>query len=152
MSAQGGLATDAMLARLERRAMVFCLVAVVGALLVTRGDWRFSLAVLAGGGLMWLSYRTIRGSIEGLAALATGSAPPADAGGPADGERRGRAAARHVARFVGRYALLGFLAYVSMSRLRLHPVGLIVGVTSAVAAAFVEAAGALTGASRPGAR
>jgi hypothetical protein len=152
VSATGVLPTDAMLARLERRAVVFCGVAAVGALAVTRGDWRFAAAVAVGGGLMWLSYRTIRGSIEGLVALATGrSAPPAD-GDQAAEPPRARAAARHVARFVGRYALLGFLAYVSMSRLRLHPVGLIVGVTSAVAAAFVEAAGALTGASRPGER
>jgi hypothetical protein len=38
-----------------------------------------------------------------------------------------------------RYALLGFLAYVMIARLRLHPIGLLVGASSVPAAAFVEA-------------
>ncbi len=143
---------DVLLERLERRALVFCVATAAGALVVTGGGWWFSLAVLVGGGLMWLSYRTIRSSIEGLADLATGTAAPVGGEDGAGDAPPARTAAGHILRFVGRYALLGFLAYVSMSRLRLHPVGLIVGVTSAVAAAFVEAAGALTGTFRPGAR
>ena len=152
MTAAGPLRPDVLLERLERRALIFCGATAVAALAVTGGDWRFSLAVLVGGGLMWLSYRTIRGSIEGLAALAIGAPAPAAGDDATADVPRARTAAGHILRFVGRYALLGFLAYVSMSRLRLHPVGLIVGVTSAVAAAFVEAAGALTGTFRPGAR
>lgn len=144
--------SDALLARLERRAVIFCLATAGGALAVTGGEWRFSLGVLAGGFLMWMNYRIIRGSIDGLIDLAVGRAAPAGGGEPVAEPSPRRGGVGHVVRFVGRYALLGFLAYVSMSRLRLHPVGLIVGVTSAVAAAFVEAAGALTGASRPGAR
>jgi hypothetical protein len=42
-------------------------------------------------------------------------------------------------RIVGRYALLGFLAYVMIARLRLPPLGLIAGASSVVAAATIEA-------------
>jgi hypothetical protein len=38
-----------------------------------------------------------------------------------------------------RYALLAFLAYVMISRLRLHPLGLLAGASSVVAAVSVEA-------------
>jgi hypothetical protein len=48
-------------------------------------------------------------------------------------------AAGAVAKLVLRYALLGFLAYVMIARLRLHPMGLLVGASSVTAAAFVEA-------------
>ena len=43
-------------------------------------------------------------------------------------------------KMVGRYALLAVLAYVMIARLRLHPVGLVVGASSLVVAATVEAA------------
>ena len=101
MTGPGPVRADVLLERLERRALVFCAAAAAGALVVTGGAWRFSLAVLVGGGLMWLSYRTIRGSIEGLAALATGvpapvadgdgaveTAPDTDGGGPHPAVRR----------------------------------------------------------------
>jgi hypothetical protein len=39
----------------------------------------------------------------------------------------------------GRYALLGFLAYVMIARLRLPPLGLIAGASSVVAAIGLEA-------------
>jgi hypothetical protein len=38
-----------------------------------------------------------------------------------------------------RYALLALLAYVMIARLRLHPLGLLAGASSVVAAAAVEA-------------
>ena len=38
-----------------------------------------------------------------------------------------------------RYALLALLAYVMIARLRLHPVGLLAGASSVVAAVSVEA-------------
>jgi hypothetical protein len=40
---------------------------------------------------------------------------------------------------IGRYALLALLAYVMIARLRLHPLGLLAGASSVVAAAGVEA-------------
>ena len=41
--------------------------------------------------------------------------------------------------FAGHYALLAFVAYVMIARLRLHPIGLVGGVTSFVVAAALEA-------------
>ena len=82
-------------------------------------DWRAGAAVLGGGLLIATSFLSIRGGVEDLAAH----------------QRAGRA----LLKVVGRYALLGFLAYVMIARLRLPPVGLIAGASSVVAAALVEA-------------
>ena len=42
-------------------------------------------------------------------------------------------------KLAGRYALLGLGAYVMIARLRLHPVGLLIGASSLVAGACIEA-------------
>jgi hypothetical protein len=47
---------------------------------------------------------------------------------------------RIVFQLAGRYALLGFMAYVMIARLRLPPVWLLAGASSIVAAVAVEAA------------
>jgi hypothetical protein len=57
----------------------------------------------------------------------------------ADGGTAVRARRRSVLSLVGRYALLGFMAYVMIARLRLHPLGLLAGASSIVAAVTVEA-------------
>ena len=82
-------------------------------------DWRAGAAVLGGGLLIATSFLSIRGGVEDLAAH----------------QRAGRA----LLKVVGRYALLGFLAYVMIARLRLHPLGLLAGASSIVAAVTVEA-------------
>ncbi len=93
------------------------------------------------------------------------SAAGPQAGGEADGElvvegeagraperkrlgRRHRAAA--VAAFSFRYALLAVGAYVMLTHLHLHPLGMIAGASSPVAAAAIEALRMLPAASRPG--
>ena len=53
--------------------------------------------------------------------------------------RRGGGAGRALLKVAGRYALLAFLAYVMIARLRLPPLGLMAGASSVVAAAVVEA-------------
>ena len=50
-----------------------------------------------------------------------------------------RSAGLALLKMVGRYALLGFLAYVMIARLRLPPLALMAGASSVVAAAVVEA-------------
>jgi len=45
---------------------------------------------------------------------------------------------------IGRYALLALLAYVMIARLRLHPLGLLAGASSVVAAAAIEAGRQIT--------
>ena len=81
--------------------------------------WWAGLAVLGGGVLIATSLVSIRGGLESLTA----------------GGRAGRAALK----IAGRYALLAFLAYVMIARLRLSPLGLLAGASSVVVAAAVEA-------------
>ena len=88
------------------------------AVAITR-DWRAGAAVLGGGLLVATSFLSIRGGVEEMA----------------DRRRAGRA----VLKVAGRYALLAFLAYVMIARLRLPPLGLIAGASSIVAASLVEA-------------
>jgi hypothetical protein len=49
-----------------------------------------------------------------------------------------RGAGRAAVKIVVRYALLAFLAYVMIARLRLPPLGLMAGVSSVAAAAGIE--------------
>jgi hypothetical protein len=107
-----------LLDRVQRNAVVSCAVMAVAAVAIAR-EWRAGAAVLGGGLLIATSFLSIRGGIEDLA-----------------GRRR---AGRALLKVVGRYALLAFLAYVMIARLRLPPLGLIAGASSVVAAALVEA-------------
>ena len=123
---------DPLLRRLERHAVIACLAMAAVALAVRGGRPDVALGVLGGGVLVGASYLAIKASVDRLVARAA-------AGGA--GTRHGRKAGWvfGMALFVLRYALLGLIAYVMIARLRLHPVGLIVGATSVVAAAAVEA-------------
>ena len=78
-------------------------------------DWRAGLAVLGGGLLIATSFLSIRGGLDHPSTR------------------------RAILKLAGRYALLAFLAYVMIARLRLSPLGLIAGASSVVAAAMVEA-------------
>jgi threonine/homoserine/homoserine lactone efflux protein len=109
---------DDLIARLQRNALVSCAVMAVLAVAIAR-DWRAGLAVVGGGVLIATSFLSIRGGIDDLAAR--------------------RPAGRALLKIAGRYALLAFLAYVMIARLRLPPFGLIAGASSVVAATAVEA-------------
>jgi hypothetical protein len=123
---------DPLLRRIERTSAVACAVMAVAALAIARGDPGPALAVVGGWLLIEVAFRSIRSGVGGMIdGLAGGAA--------ADQATRRRRAALAIARIAGRYALLAVLAYVMIARLRLHPVGLIAGASSAVAAASVEA-------------
>jgi hypothetical protein len=146
---------------LERSALLFCAAAAVVALGVRRGDPDVALGILGGGLLIGVSYWAIKGATDSLLRLATrpgataraaGDPALADEGGgrPEEGgpgaadtaahaRRRAITGAWILLRLAGRYALLGFLAYAMIARLRLHPVGLLIGVSSVFVAAAVEA-------------
>jgi hypothetical protein len=83
--------------------------------------------VLGGGLLIGVSFYTIGSAVAAILAAASG------------GVRSRQIMVQTLAKLVLRYALLGFLAYVMIARLRLHPIGLLVGVSSVTAAALVEA-------------
>jgi hypothetical protein len=87
---------------------------------------RAASAVLGGGLLIAFSYRTIGAGVRALT----------------DGSRRAARAPRIgwiMIKVLTRYALLVLLAYVMIARLRLHPLGLLAGASSVVAAASIEA-------------
>jgi len=122
---------DPSLRRLERRTIIACLVLAAGALVARGGRPDVAAGVLGGGTLAGMSYWGIKMAVDRLTS-ALGSGEPTR-------RVRRRNVAVGVGFFVLRYALLGFVAYVMIARLRLHPVGLVLGATSVVAAAVAEA-------------
>lgn len=115
---------DATVRRVERSAWYACGAMAVLALALARGRPGPAVAVLAGGALIGIAYWSLKSGVGGL----LGDTPSGRG-------TRGTA----LLKVAGRYALLGFLAYVMIARLRLHPIGLLVGASSVAAAAFVEA-------------
>jgi hypothetical protein len=107
-----------MIDRLQRNGVIACLVMTVVAAVLAR-NFAAPAAVLGGGLLVGISFMSIRGGVEDLSMR--------------------RRASLALLKMVGRYALLGFLAYVMIARLRLPPVALMAGASSVVAAAVVEA-------------
>jgi hypothetical protein len=115
---------DAALKRFERDAVAACLASAVIATVVPAGGWRVAAGVLGGGMLIGVSYWGIKSGVERLVQ------------GTSGGRRR---IVWPLVLFAGRYALLLFLAYVMIARLRLHPIGLLIGASSVVVAAAIEA-------------
>jgi hypothetical protein len=124
--------TDPVIRRLQTGALVWC----VGAMALSLALWpqRLDVAagIVAGGVLAAVSFLAIKSSIDTVLGLMTQARD--------DPRAKRRAATGALAKMVGRYALLAVLAYVMIARLRLHPIGLVVGVSSLVASAAFEAA------------
>jgi hypothetical protein len=117
--------TDVSLARLERAAMLLTAGGAGLALLVPGGGARLAASVLGGALLAGTSYWAIKRGVAGLAdAVLARGAPRTPRG---------------FAAFVVRYALLAGMAYVMIARLRLHPMGLLVGASVIPLAAVIEA-------------
>ena len=112
------------LRRVELTSIAAC--SAMAVLALAAGGPRAAAAVCAGGLLIAVSYISVRSG--------TGALLPAIAG-----PRSRRQTAGIVLKMAGRYALLALLAYVMIARLRLHPLGLMAGVSSVVAAASIEA-------------
>lgn len=129
---------DPLLRRLERTAVGICLLMAAAALAVAGGDPRPAMGVLGGGLLVAVSYRSIGAGVSGLVDLVAGP-PRTPPGEPASAAPTSPRLGRTVLLMAGRYALLALLAYAMIARLRLHPVGLLAGASSVVAAAAFEA-------------
>jgi hypothetical protein len=78
---------------------------------------RMALGVLGGLVLAGISYWGIRSGVDGLLRVA-----------PEIGSRRTRSAA--LVKFFTRFAILGVAAYGMMARLRLDPIGMLIGVSA----------------------
>jgi hypothetical protein len=124
------LERDPFLRRYERDAMVAC-AALTGGALAWPGGGVWLAASVAGGGLLAAtSYRFIKGGVDAVAG----------------GGRRPAA----LVKYFTRYGILAVAAYVMLARLRLHPIGLLAGVSSLVVAAALAAARFLRPVSRSG--
>jgi hypothetical protein len=134
--------TDPMLRRFERNQVIAGVCIALAAAAVSR-RLDVVLGVICGAALMVFSYRAIKGGVDLLMPGSTGAQRA-----PATSHTRRRAAL--AARFVGRYALLALAAYVMLAYLQAHPVGLLLGVASPVAAVAVEALHFVRASSRPG--
>jgi hypothetical protein len=119
--------TDPLLKRVERRALALAFIAATVALFVPGGGgWRAAAGVLGGASLIGVSYWAIRSGVRGLADAVI-----------ARPETRAHVT-RGVALVILRYALLAGLAYVMIARLRLPPIGLLIGASVIVVAAALE--------------
>lgn len=116
---------DVSLRRVEFTAIGLCIAMALAALVLTRGAPGPAIAVLGGGLLVGTSYWLVKSGVSDLSRR------------PGQYTRARRW--RMVLAFAGRYALLAFMAYVMIARLRLHPLGLLAGASSIVAAVTVEA-------------
>jgi hypothetical protein len=110
---------DPQLRRLERRA--FLMLAIFAAAAAMSGGVRAVLGVATGGLLAAISYGAIRAGVDALAATSSAST------------------LWRLVKFVTRFGILGGIAYVMMVRLRAHPVWMLVGASSLVAAAALDA-------------
>jgi hypothetical protein len=140
---------DPALRRFERAAGIACLVLAAAGFAVS--GWRpdMPVGIVAGGLLMALSYRAIKGGVDVVMGRAAG--PPAGAApGPTTGDASGEAGATArpargrqavaAVKFFTRYALLAVGAYVMLTCFRVHPAGLVVGALSPFLAAVTLAA------------
>jgi hypothetical protein len=116
-----------LLRRIERRAfLVFGVMTIVAA---ASGGVRAVLGVVGGALLVVVSYRAIRAGVDALVER------------PLAGARRSGPATTiwRLVKFITRFAILAAIAYVMMVRLRAQPVWMLLGASSLVAAAALEA-------------
>ena len=126
------------LKRIERTAVLVVLVATAAGAVFGGIDW--AGGILGGGLLAAVSYWAIRSSVDALMALTGHSADAGADGGAAPDTPSARVSSGRIAVSVlGRHALLAVLAYVIIARLRLHPLGVLVGASAVVLAATREA-------------
>ena len=117
---------DEQLRRIERYALIF--VALLVVLAAVTGGVRAVLGAVAGGLIVAVSYRAIAGGVTAIVA-----APGRDRPNGAS------ATTWRLVKFITRFAILGTIAYVMMVRLRAQPVWMLLGASSLVAAAALDA-------------
>jgi hypothetical protein len=121
---------DPLLRRIGRTALLVCVLMTLVAVVVSRSPLMAALAVIGGGFIAGVSYRAIQSGVTAMVDRLT----------DANSGVRSRPAVRWVVmKLTARYALLGFVAYVIIARLRLPPLGLLAGASSVVTAVAVEA-------------
>jgi hypothetical protein len=117
-----------LLRRLERNTLLVLLALTVALVALRPRQPALALGVVGGGVLIGLAYWAIRGAAEALAE------------GAIRGKNRRDSRVFALVKFFTRHAILALAAYGMMTRLELHPIGLLIGVSAPVAAAALEAA------------
>ncbi len=125
---------DPSLRRVQRDSAIIAAAAVLLALALQEGRPEGALGVLAGAGLMGVSYAAIKG---GVTAIVQGTLE-AGRGAPGGHVSRGRVA-WVLLKFIGRYLVIGLAAWAVLVPLRAHPLGLFAGVTVPILAIGIEA-------------
>ena len=111
---------SSLLRRVERDTLIVCGALALAALAIWPARPLIAGGVVGGGVLIGGAYVAIKGFVGQFSR-------PAGRGW-------------HLVKFFTRHAILAFAAYVMMARLRLDPVGMLVGASSLVAAVVLEAA------------
>ena len=112
-----------MLDKFLRDSAVACAVMAIAALAVRPQQPRVAAGIVGGGVLIGLSFWAIRGVVASFTSRGE------------NGEI-GRVSRRFaLVKFFTRHAILALAAYAMMVRLRLDPIGMLIGVTSVVVAA-----------------
>jgi hypothetical protein len=123
---------DLHLRRIERRALwVSAFTIAVAA--ASGGGVRAVLGVIAGAAIVAMSYTAIRAGVDAMVMSV------ATFGAAATHATTSWAAVWRLVKFITRFAILGLIAYVMMVRLRAHPIWMLLGASSLVAAAALEA-------------
>ena len=122
---RGAGSLGALTARIEQTTML--VIGLATAVAWPVWGWRAAGGVVGGGLLSALSYRALKRGVEAI------GPPP-----PGQESRRPVSPGRVALGLATRYALLLAVGYVIIARLRLHPVGVLVGVSAVVVAAMVE--------------
>lgn len=104
---------------------------MAGAVAGLAGGTVWAGGVLGGGVLSGASYWAIRSSVDALVLAALPPSTPAQPHSP-------RPVWRAVLVLLGRHALLALAAYVIIARLRLQPIGLLIGASAVAVAAVAE--------------
>jgi hypothetical protein len=116
-----------LLRRLERNTVVVVVVATLALMAYRPRQWQLALGVLGGGVLVALAYWAIRGVADALLDRSI------------QGKNASKTRAFALVKFFTRHAILAFAGYGMMTRLDLHPIGLLIGVSAPAAAAAIEA-------------
>jgi hypothetical protein len=117
-----------LLRRLERNTLLVLLALTLTLVALRPRQPALALGVVGGGVLVGLAYWAIRGVADALAE------------GAIRGKKRRDSRVFALVKFFTRHAILALAAYGMMTRLELHPIGLLIGVSAPVAAAALEAA------------
>lgn len=124
---------DPLLARLERDSLVVSGVLAASAAIMWPDRPGRALGVLGGIILIGISYRGLRGAVDGLWAAPVPTADTAEGSlTPAPVPRAG------FVKFFTRHAILAVGAYVMMARFEFDPMAMLAGVTVPAVAATVE--------------